>query len=79
MYRRNYLSRPGLAEERRPRRDSLTERIMRLDVRELGDRTAPLPSDVPIEKLLDHFMSAWYCEYLDRTEPGWDERFLKGR
>jgi hypothetical protein len=71
---------PGsLAEQRRPRRDYLTERIMRADPSALMDRSAPLPEGIPIEHLLNHFMSAWMVEYFDRTEPGWDERIQRGR
>lgn len=83
-YRRDYVTevaprRPGgLAEQRRPRRDFLTERIIRLDPDALYERAIPLPADIPLERLLNHFVSAWYCDYLDRTEPGWDER-LTGR
>ncbi|HEU5370256.1 MAG TPA: hypothetical protein VFU69_17420 [Ktedonobacterales bacterium] len=71
----------GVAEQRRPRRDHLTERLMheaRYNLHEMADRTAPLPADIPIERLLNFFMSLRMVEHLDRWEPSWDEQ-LRGR
>ena len=84
MYRRDYLTevaprRPGgLVEQRRPRRDHLTERLMRTDLHELADRSAPLPKDIPLEALLQHFSRVRLVQMWDQMEPGWDAQFRRG-
>jgi hypothetical protein len=58
--------RPGRVSERR--RDHLTETIRRLDWHALADRSAPLPADVPLERLLEFFKGCLQVQMFDRGE-----------
>lgn len=76
FYRDNYPRRPGgLAEQHRSRfRNHITEQIAGQDWEALADRTAPLPSDVPLDQLMSFFEAAYKVQMWDLWEPGWDER-----